>query len=317
MSMRRETFRRRIYMLERHDYPVLPLDEALMHLDAGTLPRRAVVLTFDDGWYSFRRDVFSMLQTIGFPATIYVSSYYAEHETAVFNLLVDYLIWRTDASTLELPGRDDSIAGPFDLTTKSARASAATAIIAYGEQHCDAERRQALADDLARALGADPDALRHDRVFHLLNRHEIEACAQAGIDIQLHGHHQYFSIDDETAVAREIEDNRDALEPLIKSTSELVHVSYPGGACDPCQWPWLKACGVRSAVTTQIGLNTKQTPRFALKRFLDREDITDIEFEAEISGFMEIIRFVTRRKPSSVRENYCFKIGRASCRERV
>jgi len=143
-------------------------------------------------------------------------------------------------------------------------------------------------------------------VFHLLNRHEIEACAQAGIDIQLHGHHQYFSIDDETAVAREIEDNRDALEPLIKSTSELVHVSYPGGACDPCQWPWLKACGVRSAVTTQIGLNTKQTPRFALKRFLDREDITDIEFEAEISGFMEIIRFVTRRKPSSVRENYCF-----------
>ena len=304
MFMRRETFRRRMHIMERLEYPVLRLDEALRQLDQGTLPRGATVLTFDDGWYSFRRDAFSTLQTLGFPATVYVSSYYAEHETAAFNLLVEYLLWRTEKTTFELPGREASIAGPFDLTTGAHRTAAAAALITYGEQSCDAERRQALADDLARALGFDAEALGRERAFHLLNRHEITACAEAGIDIQLHGHRNYFSFDDEAAVAREIEDNRDALEPLALS-SDLNHVCYPGGVYHPRQWPWLEAHGVRSAVTTQVGFNAKETPRFALRRCFDSDRHTDIEFEAELSGFLEMFRMIGWRKRRSVAVDYC------------
>lgn len=304
MAMRRETFRERMLTLERLNYPVLRLDEALTNLNEGTLPSAAVVITFDDGWYSFRRDAFSTLQTLGFPATIYVSSYYAEHETAVFNLLVEYLFWRTEATSVALPGRDREIAGPFNLTTAAERKAAAEAVISHGDQHCDAERRQALADDLARALGFDPVALRQERVFHLLNRSEIAACAEAGIDIQLQGHRHLLSVDDEVALAREIDDNRDALEPLTRNT-ELSHLCYPGGFYDQRQWPWLKAHGVHSAVTTLKGLNNKETPRLALRRYVDREDNSAIEFEAEISGFMQIVRALTWRKPVGVKVDYC------------
>jgi hypothetical protein len=37
-------------------------------------------------------------------------------------------------------------------------------------------------------------------------------------------------------------------------------------------------------------LNGAETPRLALRRFLDGEDVAQIEFEAEISGFAELAR---------------------------
>src|SRR5450755_1299743 len=44
-------FRSRMQLLRDADCNILPLDEALVRLENGTLPPRSVVLTFDDGSY--------------------------------------------------------------------------------------------------------------------------------------------------------------------------------------------------------------------------------------------------------------------------
>jgi hypothetical protein len=54
--------------------------------------------------------------------------------------------------------------------------------------------------------------------------------------------------------------------------------------------PYLKACAVSSATTVEPGFVTKRSDPYALPRILDGESTTDLEFEAELCGFLELGR---------------------------
>jgi peptidoglycan/xylan/chitin deacetylase (PgdA/CDA1 family) len=71
-----DVFRRQLDVLEAHDIAVLPLDDALRRLAAGTLPPRAAVLTFDDGYASVLERAWPELRERGLPATLFVVSDY-------------------------------------------------------------------------------------------------------------------------------------------------------------------------------------------------------------------------------------------------
>ena len=58
----------------------------------------------------------------------------------------------------------------------------------------------------------------------------------------------------------------------------------------------MAAVGVKSATTIEPGLNYPDTPRFALRRLMDGHPVSDIEFEAEMTGFMEIVRALRERR---------------------
>ena len=58
----------------------------------------------------------------------------------------------------------------------------------------------------------------------------------------------------------------------------------------------MAALGVKSATTIEPGLNYPDTPRFALRRLVDGHPVSDIEFEAEMTGFMEIVRALRERR---------------------
>jgi hypothetical protein len=102
---------------------------------------------------------------------------------------------------------------------------------------------------------------------------------------------------------REILDNRAFLSGLVERP--LEHFCYPSGVWSKEQWPWLSALGVTNATTCDLGLNYPDTPCYALKRFLDFDDLRPIEFAAELSGFSECARrlrsFCKRLLQSGVR----------------
>src|SRR5437763_10641733 len=56
------TFRRRLATIRAFGLDVLPLGEALRQLEAGTLKRPAVAITFDDGWHDFYTSAWPILQ---------------------------------------------------------------------------------------------------------------------------------------------------------------------------------------------------------------------------------------------------------------
>ena len=98
------TLTRRLDALRRLGCTVLSLPEAVDRLYAESLPQRAVVLTFDDGYYDFKAKALPLLEERRYPATVYVTTDQwvgnigsdAVNNVAVVNhLRTSYLSWRS------------------------------------------------------------------------------------------------------------------------------------------------------------------------------------------------------------------------------
>lgn len=78
LSTRVIDFVRQLDMLADERWTVLPLDAACAMQAAGTLPQRALALTFDDGYASVFETAWPLLRERGLPATAYVVSDYLD-----------------------------------------------------------------------------------------------------------------------------------------------------------------------------------------------------------------------------------------------
>src|SRR5262249_48295528 len=84
------------------------------------------------------------------------------------------------------------------------------------------------------------------------------------------------------------------LERII--SKPLLHFCYPSGVYGRHHAEWLAALGLTSATTIDPGLNYRDTSPFALRRVVDGEPVSDIELEAEMAGFMELVRAVRGKR---------------------
>ena len=287
LFMRSETFRIRMQYLSSHNYPVVTLQQACEGLANGSLPDGAVAITIDDGFFSVFHSAWPVLQMHGFPATVYVTSYYSEKQNPIFRLAVQYVFWKTNREMLDSEGLGSPLSGVLPLRSHKQKEEAMWEIIRFGESRLKEPGRCALASELAQRLGVEYQTLSTSRSLSLMNPQEIRSLAEGGMDIQLHTHRHHLP-GEMDRVQREIEQNRDWLEPL--AGKKLQHLCYPSGIWSPQHWPWLETLGILTATTCDPGLNYAQTPRLGLRRFLDGENVSQIEFEAELSGFSEFLR---------------------------
>jgi peptidoglycan/xylan/chitin deacetylase (PgdA/CDA1 family) len=243
-------------------------------------------VTIDDGFTGVHRHALPLLKRYGIPATLYVTTYYLQRQIPVFNPAVDYVLASSrtralDLTALGLSGGTVQVAGQDD------RGPASRALVAGADACATEEARSRLLVRTAEALGVDHAEFFASRRFHIVSAEELRALEAAGVDIQLHTHRHCFP-DDDALAARELDDNREALRSIV--AKPLRHFCYPDGIWSKSHWSVLARKGIDSAVTCEPGLADAGTPRFALPRFLDGENIRHIEFEAEVSGFHELLR---------------------------
>lgn len=287
------TFERRLQLLRERGFPVLRWQDAIAGLDRGDLPQGATVITIDDGLSSVYRWAFPLLQRYQMPAVLYLTTYYFVKQTPVFRLIVAYMFWKSDLSRasfegLGIPALERQ--GEVPLTAE-AKARLSQEVADHGDDTCDNEGRLALCEALAGRLGLDYGKILDDRVFSLVAPEELEAMAADLVDVELHTHRHDFPVEPEPA-KREIRDNRAVIEPIVGH--RLRHFCYPSGLWSRSQWPILREEGVETATTIEPGLVYADTPRLALSRILDSEEVSEIEFEAEIYGFSELLRRLRR-----------------------
>jgi peptidoglycan/xylan/chitin deacetylase (PgdA/CDA1 family) len=282
-----ETFARRLNWLAKKDYQVLDLSQALELMDKRKLPRRAVVITFDEGFYSFYQTAFGLLREQFFPSTVFVTSYYVLKQNPIFRLTVQYMLWKTSRRHFDLAEVDAHLSGEYDCHNEQDKEDVAWEIFRYAETQLSEDQRVELARRLGAYLNVDYDQIVRRRFLHLMSLEQIREMHEAGIDIQLHTHRHQFPLR-EAPVKREIIDNRTALAEVV--SRPMVHLAYPSGLWSEQAFTWLKSVGVQSALTCEMGVNTLETSRLALRRFIDSENISQMEFEAEMSGVADLLR---------------------------
>ena len=288
LFMSKNTFAARMDFLAQQGYPVIALESALAGLPTGDWPEAATVVTIDDGWFGTYRQMAPVLRARRFPATLYIASYYLEKQTQVFNVAANYVLWRARGQTLSLAAVAPELDGCFVLADARQRAAASRYLAGFAESLGSAAKRQALFRRLCRVLGVDAAEIERERLCAFLHIDEACELQRNGIDIQLHSHRHRFPAESFEAALSEIADNRRALAPLDNTV--LRHFCYPSGEYQERQLAWLPRLGIASATTIRAGFTRAGESPYELPRFLDSERVSPLEFEAEMSGFFELIR---------------------------
>jgi peptidoglycan/xylan/chitin deacetylase (PgdA/CDA1 family) len=273
--------------LHRMRATVLPLTEAMNRLWAGALPPRAVVLTFDDGFYNFHRVALPILRKYGFPATVYQTTYYSDYQEPICHLAWRYIVWKGRTKRLSLAriiGDDRQ----FDLSDAMTRAQVFTIINEYADgRDLSARERHDLAARLAAELGVDFDAIRTKRLLTLMTQDEVREVSRHNVGIELHTH-RHRTPHDRRLFLREIDDNSQWIERV--TGTRPVHFCYPSGQWDRMFFPWLEERGTASATVCDQGLATRTGPKYLVPRVIDTMAVTPVEFDACIAGPLTVMR---------------------------
>ena len=283
------TFERRLDYLISRGYNFCSLGEALEKLDQNTLSDNSLVITVDDGWLSTYLLAYPLLKERQIPWTLYLTSYYVDAQIPVVNVAIQYLLWKSTLESLDvgklIPGQE----GVISCETDDDKGFLYEQLYQYCDQLSPPAERSKFIQRLADQLGVDAKPLLIGGLFNLITNEQCKMLAQDGVSIEWHTHRHRLPEENEQAMRDELDEN--AAWILANTGSKPQHLCYPSGRYNDNQLQWLAAyVGVLSATTCKPGLNTRNTPKLELNRFLDGEDIHSIVFEAEVSGFKSILR---------------------------
>jgi len=276
----------RFEILKRLNYTVLPLGESLERLRAGSLPPRSVAITFDDGTYDFYKQAFPLVKKYGYPATVYLTTYYSDLQRPVFNLITSYLLWQKRGQVIP-DARELGLTSPLDLRTEAARHGIVMSLMQFAEREAmTGSEKDLLAGRLAGFLGIDYKALVAKRVLQIMNARELKEVSEGGVDVQLHTH-RHRTPEDEVLFRREIHENRERIQALVSKSAE--HFCYPSGVYRPMFLRWLAQEQVMSATTCDAGLATRESEMLMIPRYVDTQNRTATDFESWVSGVGDLL----------------------------
>jgi peptidoglycan/xylan/chitin deacetylase (PgdA/CDA1 family) len=299
LFMRPEVFRRRMRILAGQGWRIVDLQTAVDELAGGKTAANTVTVTIDDGWKSTLTVAAPLLRELRIPATLYVTTYYCERPAEVFNVALFYMLWKSRGKgRIELRSGIADLDGSYDFSGDNN--DIGLRWLDYCNQNLDWRARQAFLGAVARAVGLDlADVVQGDR-FRNMTPDEVRRIGEFGIDIELHTHRHRLP-PDPAEVEREITENRALLEAWIGKSCR--HFCYPSGKYVAEHPSWLAAQGVVSATTSDSGMCRPGDNLLLLPRIMDRDDWTDIEFEAALCGVPEYFKTALRRTQHDVRRS--------------
>lgn len=275
-----EQFRQRLACLREMRASVLPLEEALRRLHAGSLPKRTVTITFDDGLYDFLYHGVPILSEFGYPCTLYLTTYYCKYRVPVITLILDYLLWKSGLSSVALPEQGLNVALP--IRNYAERQKVVRKVLSWAKtKGLSTPEQDGIAQQIAGRLNIDYQCLLKRRILQIVSMEEAQQIWRAGVDLQLHTH-RHRTPRDQALFAREIRDNSNCILEL--TGKRPVHFCYPSGDYILEFLPWLRELGVKSGTTCETGLAHRGSNDLTLPRVLDDGRVSPIRFESIVSG---------------------------------
>ena len=273
-------YRRELEYVRKH-FNVLPLEEALDRLAAGTLPPRAMAITFDDGTRNLGTHAVPVLRDLNLPAAMFLATGPMGSDETLWPDRLWLAIARTTATEVDL-----SVLG---LGTRSLdgtvnRGAVYVAAVQQLKEVDDAHRIAAL-DEILTALGyrdgcdAGP--------FRMLSWDEAREIVSDGL-VTLYPHtmtHPILARCSDDKVEREIADSCAALERETGRAPTIF--AYPNGRLqdfDARAKDVLRGRGMRWALTTAAGFADRRCDPLALPRLAVGSDSSFDYFRLMVSG---------------------------------
>lgn len=256
-------FARQMECVLRYGTPISfrDLGEAL---DRGQrLPRRPILVTFDDGHRDNCTHAFPVLRALGVPATLFLSTGYIGQPGTFWFDRVAQLLFRAP------PGRVRAAAVGFEgaLGDVASRRAATVHLLELLKHVPNASRLEAL-EELERHLGGTAPA-QDSRHSGSLTWDQVREMATGGIELGSHAvtHPILTNLDDES-LAYELAESKRVIEE--RTGTEVTAVAYPvGGRCafDDRVLTVVRATGYRFGVSYVSGVNARaRLAPYALKR---------------------------------------------------
>lgn len=288
------TLAARMLWLESNGFNIVTLDELarLASNPPGGRPSLTTAITFDDGWYSTASELIPVLGKMGIPSTLYLCTSHYLEEAAVPSVVVRYLIWKSKLASFDLTGFGPGTDRHFDISTHGERDAAANQIVSAICRGAGCRKTtHTLLEQLATCLAVPSSTLAlESRRFEYMNQAELLALPPQGCSIELHGHVHRYPAGEVEAFKQDLQLCSDTI--IAAGLPKPRHYCYPSGNFDAAASPALKSMGVTTGTTCLPGLITQADPKQShfLPRFLDGENISMLEFQAEVSGFYDIAR---------------------------
>lgn len=236
-----------------------PLRAAIGQIREGSLKRRSLAITFDDGYADNAEIAAPILRKHGVSATVFVTTGYLGGGR-MWNDTVIEAIRGTTRTRLQLSFLDDAI---LPLATIPDRRRAIGRIIG-AIKHTGFAARTAACEELAHICGAAlPDHL-------MMQPEQVRQIADNGIDIGAHTiSHPILACLDDTEAVREIRQGKAEIEAIAGRPAPLF--AYPNGRPTDDYLPrhvdMVRAAGFEAAVTTAWGACDSDCDPFQLPRF--------------------------------------------------
>lgn len=280
------SFRRQIAWVAPR-YRVLPLEEALDRLYAGTLPERALAVTFDDGYRSNLELGLPILEAFRVPATVFLVTDLVGTDEVTWPDRLFLALARTRAASATSSALGLSSA---PLSTDAERARAYETAVGAAKSLPRAEKDAAasrLVADLGQDGPIDPGA------FRVLSWAEVETLTRSGL-VSVASHtrtHQILSRCADAEVPGEVGPAHETLARRVGRTPRVM--AYPVGRAidyDARAIAAVAAAGIPYALTTIEGLAGPESAPRELPRLAVGDDLAFSRFRLLVSGALAALR---------------------------
>jgi len=241
-------------------FSVLTLGQALSFMPERRLPRRALVITFDDGYADNAEIALPLLQRHGLVGTFFVSTGFLDGGR-MWNDTVIETLRRTSRSDVDLA---EFGLGAMPLSTPDQRRRTMEALLPKVKYMTLPERQQAL-DRLRQLAGAPPLP-----AGPMMTTAQVQQLQRSGMEIGGHTvRHPILALLPDAEARAEIADGQAQLQTRLDAPIDVF--AYPNGQpgrdFDARHVDMLRQLGFRGAVTTAAGTAGAAADPFRLPRF--------------------------------------------------
>lgn len=247
-----ELFREQMTYL-RNCCAVLPLEEALEGIEFRTLPKRAVAITFDDGYAELAENAFPILRELAVPAKVFLIASYAGTDRPFW--------WEEVAARVVMVSNHAlaEILRAYDLHLFR-RHDGWIAELISALKYAPSETRETFMDDLQQATRY----MSFPRMS--LNWEEVRAAKSWGITFGSHSlTHPNLTLLSQEDLLRELQLSKEIIESMTGSSCRVL--AYPNGDYNERVLNAVEEAGYRWAVTMERGANGHCDNHLTLRRY--------------------------------------------------